>query len=149
VKEHNKNRLELITGRYAARRREKQSDGGRTFEEGFRAVREAVIRPVLEEIAAALGNAGHAARVTRDEATETPSIELVLGIRGAKALAGSDVVGFSVIRRRDAPEILAYLIVKPPPMDLIRFAAPAEITPEQVEQIAIDAVEHIFACHSV
>jgi hypothetical protein len=149
VKEHNKNRIVLITGRYAARRRQKELDNGYEFEEGFRAVRDALIRPILEEIAAELRNAGHAARIACDEAAQTPSIDLVLGIRAAQGPHRTDVVGFSVIRHRAVPEILAYLVVNHPPMDLLRFSSPAELTTDQVEQIVVDAIEHIFSCHSV
>jgi hypothetical protein len=34
-------------------------------------------------------------------------------------------------------------------MDLLRFSSPAELTTDQVEQIVVDAIEHIFSCHSV
>jgi len=149
VREQSKNRLSLITGRYAARQREKQEEAKEAFDDAFRAAREAIIAPVLEDIAAELRSSGHAPRITRDGATETPSIELLLGIAGKEERPGADLIGFSVIRRRERPEVLAYLVVKPPPMDLLRFAATAEITADQVEQIVIDAIEHIFSCHWV
>ncbi len=149
MREHSRHRLSLITGRYAARQVDKQERDRKAYDDAFRAARDGVIRPVLEEIAAELRAAGHAPRVAYDEAHEAPSVELVLGIRGVSASPGMDLVGFSVIARREIPEILAYLVVKPPPMDLLRFAAPAEITAYQVEQLVIDAVEHIFACRSI
>lgn len=150
MKEHTKSRIALITGRYAARQRDKRDGDRRAFDDAFRAAREEVIRPVLEEIAAELRAAGHAPRVTFDGAPETPSIELALGIAGAEADGPeADRVVFSVIQRTPVPEILAYLVVRPPPMDLLRFAEPAEIKAYQVEQLVVDAIEHIFACRSV
>lgn len=149
MRDHSRHRLALITNRYAARQKDKQGDDRRAYHDAFRAARDAVIRPVLDEIAAELVKAGHAPRVAIDEAHETPSIELVLGIAGVNAEAGADLVGFSVIERRDVPEILAYLIVRPPPMDIVRFASASELTPYQVEQLVVDALEHIFACRSV
>ncbi len=149
MKDHNLHRLDLITGRYAARRGEKAKDSRDGYERAFREVRDAVIRPVMEEIAEALRSRGHAAAVAIDLAQETPSVELSLGIAGVPPVAGADRVTFSVIARRDALEVLAFLTVKPPPMDIVRFAQPDEITRDEVEQLVIDAVEHIFACRSV
>lgn len=149
MREHNKSRIALITGRYAARQGERRRGERGAFDDAFRAARDEVIRPALEEIAAELRAVGHAPEVVCDAAIETPSIELALGIRGAEALPGADLVGFSVIQRREDPEVLAYLVVRPPAMDLLRFATPAEITAYQVEQLVIDAIEHVFACRSV
>jgi hypothetical protein len=149
VREHSKHRLALITKRYAARQGERRVDDRRAFDDAFRAARDAVIRPVLEEIAGELGRAGHAPRIVCDAAHETPSIELILGIAGLSGASSEDRVVFSVIKRRESPEILAYLVVHPPPMDIVRFASADELTPDQVEQLVVDAVEHIFAYHSV
>jgi hypothetical protein len=149
VREHSKSRIALITGRYAARQREKHQDDRRVFDGSFRAIRDAVIRPVFEEIAAELRAAGPDPRITCDGALEAPSVELVLGIQGVQAPPGSDIVGFSVISRREVPEVLAYLVVRAPPMDLIRFAYPTDIAAYQVEQIVLDAIEHVFACRSI
>jgi hypothetical protein len=74
VREQSKNRLALITGRYAARQHQKRAGDPRALADSFRAVRAQVIR---------------------------------------------------------------------------RFAAPSDITADQVEQLVIDAIEHIFACCSI
>lgn len=148
MKEHSRSRIALITGRYAAREQERQGSDRRAFDDAFGAARDAVILPALEEIAAELRAAGHAPRIVCDGAAEAPSVELTLGIRGVDAAPGADLVGFSVIQRREVPEVLAYLVVRPPAMDLLRFADPAEITGYQVEQLVIDAIEHVFACHA-
>ncbi|MRG94291.1 hypothetical protein [Polyangium spumosum] len=149
MKEQNKNRLSTITGRYAARQREKAAPDRCAFDAAFVEARERVLRPVFEDFAAELRAAGHEAIVVDDGAKETPSIELVLGIGGAKPKAEGDRVAFVVITRRPTPEVLAYLVVRPPPLDLLRYASPSAITAGEVEQVLIDAIEHIFACHSV
>ena len=80
-----------------------------------------------------------------DESPEAPSIELHLGIQGR---APANLVRYAVIARREAPFVLASLDVSGPALDLVRFADPREITPESVEQLVVDAVEHIFACNA-
>lgn len=149
MKEQNLHRLDLITGRLARRQEQKAQGSREEYERAFREVREAVIRPVLDEIAEALRARGHGTSVAVDEAAERPSVELVLGIAGAPATARGDRVSFVVIERRVGLEVLAYLTVKPPAMDIVRYARPEEITRDEVEQLVIDAVEHVFACHSV
>jgi hypothetical protein len=149
MKEQNKNRLATITGRYATRQREKAALDRRAFDAAFVEVREKVLRPMFEDIAAELRSSGHTAVIVDDGAKDTPSIELALGIGGGDPRDGGDRVAFVVIARRPVPEVLAYLVVKPPVMDLIRYASPSDIRAEEVEQLLIDAVEHIFACHSV
>ena len=148
MKDHNRNRLATITGRYTARLRDKTELDRRAFDAAFLEVREAIIRPVLEEIAVELRSAGHGAVVECDTANETPSIALVLRI-GSTPKVDSDRVVFAVIHRRSPIEVLAYFVVRPPAIDIRRFASPAEIAAEQIEQIVVDAVEHIFACYSL
>jgi hypothetical protein len=149
MKEPNRLRLERLMARYAARRREVVTADEAAFLRAFDEARARVIRPILEELAAELRRAGHAPRIVIDAAAETPSIELELGLQGAGAPPGSNLVGFSVIRWTGAPEVLAYLVVRPPPMDLERFASPEEITPDQVEQMVVDAIEHVLACNAI
>jgi hypothetical protein len=144
-----RHRIARIAERYAARQAAKSAGDRGVFDAAFRSVAARVIRPILEEIAAPLAEAGHAPRVAIDEHHETPSIELVLGIRGVPEGPGSNRVGFAVIERRGRPEVLVYRVVRPPPMDIVRFDSPQEITPEFVEQSVVDSLEHIFACHSL
>jgi hypothetical protein len=149
VNDSSRHRISLITARYAARQAEKYAGDRRAFDESFRAVAARVIRPVMDEIARELREAGHAPRVAIDEFRETPSIELALGVRGAPEEGGMNRIGFAVIDRRGRPEVLVYLVVRPPPMDIVRFESPDEIAPDFVEQKLVDSLEHIFACHSV
>lgn len=144
-----RHRIALIAERYAARQAAKSAGDRGAFDASFRAVADRVIRPILEEIAAELAASGHAPRVAVDEFRETPSIELVLGIRGVAEAPGSNRVGFAAIERRGRPEVLVYRVVRPPPMDIVRFDSPDEITPAFVEQSVVDSLEHIFACHSL
>lgn len=149
MKEQSRYRIATIMNRFASRIREKNDSNRAAFDTSFRTVRDSVIRPVFEEVAAELGRSGFEAHVVDDRASETPSIELELQIPQRARHEGADRIVFAVIERRGMPEVLAYLVVRPPPLDLLRFASPTDITADQVEQIALDAVEHIFACHSI
>lgn len=143
--EQNKNRLALITERFASRSAARAHADRRAFDEAFVTAREALIRPVFEEVAEELRRAGHAPIVVMDEAEERPSIELRLGIRGR---SGRNLVAYVVIQRRAEPEVLAYLDVDTPVLDLIRYEHPSAIRAEMVEQLVVDAIEHIFACNT-
>jgi hypothetical protein len=115
------------------------------FEAAFGRAREEVLAPVLGEVVEALGERGLAATIRVDDAEETPSIELVLGLgRGRQ----NDRVGFRVIDRRGRCEVLSYLVASPPPMDLRRYADPGELSRDHVEQVVVDAVEHLLACRA-
>jgi hypothetical protein len=58
-------------------------------------------------------------------------------------------VGFCVVHRGSEPlEIQGYLVARPPPFDLDRYARPADLRPEIVEQVLLDAVEHLLACNA-
>jgi hypothetical protein len=145
--EQNRLRLERLTARYATRIREGEPVDEAAFLERFEDLCARVVGPVFEECAAELRRAGHAARVARDEGEETPSIELVLGLRRAKAT--SNVVGFAVARWEGYPlQILAYLVVSPPKFDLERFASADEVKADRVEQMTVDAIEHVISCNA-
>lgn len=134
--------------RYDARLIDKAASARGPFDDAFRRVRDAVIRPVMEACAAELRAGGHAPAITMDEGSETPSIALHAGLRGARPDA-DNVVAFCVIHRSGVPEVLSYLTATPPPMDLQRYASPDEITADHVEQLVVDALEQIFAVAGV
>lgn len=148
MKDQNRNRIAIITGRYDKRLAERAKEREDDFEADFERARREVIRPAMEEIAEELTRAGHFPTITLDGCKETPSIELRLGIRGAEP-SWANFVAYCVIRRREKPEVLAFLDVNRPAMDLMRYAQPSEITAEQVEQLLLDAVEHVFACNGI
>jgi hypothetical protein len=137
-----------MIARYEARLGEKTAAAQASFDDAFRRVRDAVIRPVMEAAAAELRAGGHAPTITVDEGLDAPNIVLHAGLRGARPDA-DDVVAFCVIHRRGVPEVLSYLTATPPPMDLQRYASPDEITPDHVEQLVVDSLEQIFAVAGV
>jgi hypothetical protein len=147
VREQNRLRIERLTARYEARLRDALAPGDADFARAFAEARARVILPQMEEIAAELRKAGHEPRVVLDGAC-TPGIELFLGLRAATA--PRNVIGVGVIREgAAAPEILAYLEVTTTRFDLQRFAQPAELTsPDRVEQLLVDAVEHLISCNT-
>jgi hypothetical protein len=147
LKEHNRLRIERLAARYARRIEEARAPAETDFLREFDDLRERLLRPQMEEFAAELRKAGHAPRIVLDEGHDTPSIELALGLREAKA--SRNVVGFCVIRWAGYPlQILAYLEVNPTPFDLERFARAADVGPERVEQLLVEAIEQIMACNA-
>jgi len=147
MKDHNRLRLDRLTARYQQRARERRVPDDADFLRAFDELRERVLRPQMEEVAAVLREAGHASRVLLDEGPDRPSIELALGLTSARG--SRNVVGFSVIRWDGYPlQILAYLEINPPPFDLERFARSDEIGEERVEQLLVDAVEQILAVNA-
>jgi len=66
-----------------------------------------------------------------------------VGMRGRDSFSG--FVAFGVLRWSAVPEVLAWLVVPPTPFDLLRYAHPREIQTDHVEQLLIDATEHLFA----
>ena len=145
--EHNRLRLERLTARYANRLREGEAVDEAAFLRAFDELCARVVRPVLEECAAELRRAGHDARVVLDEGSAKPCMELALGLR--RATATRNVVGFAVLRWEGYPlQILAYLEVNAPPFDLERFASADEVKADRVEQMVVDAIEHIISCNA-
>lgn len=146
MNEQNRLRIERLTARYADRLKSRAAPDEQEFLRAFDDLRARVLRPPMEEIAGQLRQAGHAPRIVVTD-TLTPAIELELGL--AHATATRNAVGFAVIRWQNYPlQILAYLEVNPPRFDLSRFPRPEDIRPEQVEQILVDAVEHVMTCNA-
>ncbi|WP_437602150.1 hypothetical protein [Sorangium sp. So ce590] len=147
MKEHNRLRIERLTARYARRIEAARAPAEVDFLREFDDLRERLLRPPMEELAAELRRAGHAPRIVIDEGHDTPSIELALGLRDARA--SRNVVGFCVIRWTGYPlQILAYLEVNPTPFDLERFARAADIGPDRVEHLLVEAIEQIIVCNA-
>ncbi len=149
MKEQNRFRIERMAARYAARQKEKSEADGERFLREFDEVRERILRPAMLEVKSELERAGHSPWIAIDEAAYKPSIELNLGLAGVPRTRGTNLCGFCVIRWNEFPEVLAYLVVAQPPMDLLRFASATEITQEYVEQMLVDSMEHVFACNSI
>jgi hypothetical protein len=144
--DHNRLRIERLAARYQSRLSAAAAPGEAAFERAFVEHAERVIRPVLEDCAAVLRGAGHDARVVLDDGHQKPSIELSLGLRAAGKV---NRVGFCVLRWEGWPiQLLAYLVVDGPPFDLERFATADELTAERVEQITVDAIEHVISTNA-
>lgn len=146
MKEHNKNRLALIDARFGKARA--AQSGAEGFEAAFLCARDAVLRPVMEDVAKELSGLGHAPRISLDELDHEgevcrPCVALHLGIRGRGEAPGS--IAFGVSRSRGAPDVLAWLVAKGAPFDLRRYAHPDQIDEGQVEQLLVDAIEQIFS----
>jgi hypothetical protein len=151
MKDHNLLRIERLTTRYNQRVSGRHAPDAADFLGAFAELRERVLRPQMEELAGELRKAGHRSRVVdRDEAPEGgdgPAIELELGLEGGTG--SRNLVGFSVIRWTGYPlQILAYLVINPPPFDIDRFASAAEVSADRVEQILVDAIEQILAVNA-
>jgi hypothetical protein len=146
VKDHNRHRLALIDARFGDRRGAPSET--EAFEEAFERVCLAVIRPVMEDVAAELEQLGHAPRIATEPLIHegdriAPCIALYLGLRGRGE--GSGYVALGVARDGVTPNVLAWLVAEPTPFDLQRYARPDEISADTVEQMLVDAVEHLFA----
>jgi len=151
MQEHIRLRLQRLAARHTARSGGPHAVDEDEFLREFDGLRERLLRPSMEEFAAELRRSGQEARVVLDEGAARPSIELALGPRPAghspQTPGRRDAVGFAVIRWTGQPlQILAYLEVNPPPFDIERFARAADVAPARVEQLLIDAVEHILSC---
>jgi len=149
VKDHNRHRLALIDARFGDRRGAPPST--EAFEGLFARACEAVIRPVMEDVAAELAKLGHAPRISTEALGHegdsiAPCIALHLGLRGRGE--GSGYVAFGVVHDGAAPEVLAWLVAEPTPFDLQRYTRPDAISADQVEQLLIDAIEQLFARRS-
>lgn len=145
MREHNRARLALIDARFG---KAPTSPEDVDFDAAFVRVRDAVIRPVMDDVAAELSSLGHSPRITTDDMDHegdliAPCITLWVGQRGRGDAAG--YVALGVARNRERPDVLAWLLVPPTPFDLERHDHPDEITADYVEQCLVDAVEHLFA----
>jgi hypothetical protein len=154
LKEQNKQRLELIHRRFAPQVALVEPTG-ETFEEAFVRVRDAVLRPVMDEVARELTALGHAPTISCDPVPHEGrvaehAIALGLGIRGAPPSRKNHVV-FGVMRwapggkAAPEPEVLAFHEKDTTPFDLFRYPHPDAITADAVEQLLVDSIESLFA----
>lgn len=153
MKEQNRLRLERLTARHARRLAEERAAPEAEYLRAFDELRARTLGPAMEEVAAVLRQAGHDPRILLDEGDDRPSVELALGLPGRDGGHGGPAVrnrvGFAVIRWEGYPlQILAYLEPTHPRFDLERFALASEVSPDQVEQILVDAIEHLLALHA-
>jgi hypothetical protein len=146
VKEHNLHRLALIDARFG--RTKTDPSGVEAFDDAFVRVSNEVIRPVMADVASELEKLGHAPRIETGKLLHegdwiSPTISLHLGLHGRGEHSG--YVAFGVLRWEAVPEVLAWLMVPPTPFDLQRYAHPSDLHADHLEQLLVDATEHLFA----
>lgn len=133
-------RLDNIDARFGAvvREAEREVCDEERFRAGWARTRAETIRPTLAEFAQDLERRGFRADVCTTEDRE----ELRVYLRTKRP--DGHRLGFQVIDRGLGLEVLAYLEASPPVTDVRRFQ-PDALTQDVVEQVVVDALEHIFA----
>jgi hypothetical protein len=147
MRDANRIRLDRIVRRY---RTTTESPSERDASElafiaAFVCARAAVLDPVYRDAATHLGRMGFPADIEHRVVDGLPDTSLVVYPTPARRTA----VRIAVARRLDgAPglDLFASIEVGGKPVDVERFDACAELTPEVVERILVDGLEHIFAC---
>lgn len=153
INEHTRIRLAIIQRKYGNRL--SQSAGGaggpdrrRRFNDDFRRILADVVAPSFEAIGKELASSGHAYRIEHDAGEQTPSIELHLLLRGVPEDANNLIRLFSRGDAEGDGEVIAEVNVRQTLTELTRFRVLSRITQEVVEQMSVDAIEHIFACNA-
>jgi hypothetical protein len=153
MKEQTKIRMDIITSRYARRVTEAGSVGELVaarhaeFLRGFGRVRAEVLRPAMEAIGGELTRAGHGYRVEDDDAVERLCVGFHLVITAAPSSARKVIRLFTGVDKEGRSEVVAEVEMEGNLMELTRFHQVEEITPDVVEQMFVDAIEHVFACN--
>ncbi len=147
MKERSLIRLGAIAERFGTRILEAEAARNaapESFFPAFAQAREAVILPVFRETAAEVERLGHRAAVEIDEVDPNrPAVSLRLFLTSLRPLGHR--VTFVVIDRGKGLQVLACLEATAIVTDIARYT-PAELTRDVVEQVTVDAVEHIFSC---
>ncbi len=147
MKERSLIRLGAIAERFGSRILEAEAARNaapESFFPAFEQAKQAVILPVFRETAQEIERLGHRAAVVVDDSnSERPSVTLRLFLTSLRP-AGHRVA-FLVIDRGKGLQVLACLEATAIVTDIARYT-PAELTRDVVEQVTVDAVEHIFSC---
>jgi hypothetical protein len=147
MKEQNRIRIHLITSRYKNRRNgPADSDRAAGFFRDVERVIASGIRPVMEDLGEELRHAGHYYRIELDVAEHRPSIDFVLLLAGANADAKNIIRFFAWRSPEKELEVVSEIEMKHI-MEITRHKRLDEITRDVIEQLLVDAVEHIFACN--
>lgn len=153
IDEHTRIRLAIIQKKYGNRLTQSaggadQPDRRKRFNEDFRRILADVIVPTLEAIGDELASSGHAYQLLHDVGEQTPSVEFHLLLRGVPADANNLIRIFSSAEAEGDGEVIAEVNVRQTLTELTRFRVLSRITREVVEQMCVDAIEHIFACNA-
>jgi hypothetical protein len=152
MKEQTKIRLGMITGRYARRLgasgtvEDVAAARHAEFLRGFERIRADVLLPAMEAIGTELARAGHGYRVEIEDAGERLCVDFHLEVTAAPSSAPKVIRLFTGVDRGGRSQVVAEVEREGGEMELTRFYRIEEITPEVVEQMLVDAVEHVFAC---
>ncbi|MBK9260045.1 MAG: hypothetical protein IPM54_09440 [Polyangiaceae bacterium] len=145
MKEHNRMKLALIDARFG---KKSALSPSADFEAAFVRLRERILRPIMQDVASELRRLGHDPTIDEDAKLHeseriSPCITLHLGLaqRGSK----SGYISFGIVVGKEPGEVLAWLVAPPTPFDLGHYAQPDTISEAHVEQLLVDAVEHLFA----
>lgn len=140
MKQRSLQRLANIDARFGKQVREAEKSAQDTdrFHAAWARVKAEIIEPTMQEVAQDLEARGFRAKVHADK----DHIELRVFLR-AKVPTGHRVT-FEVIDRGLGLEVLAFLEATPPVTDIARYQ-PDALTVDVVEQLLVDALEHIFA----
>jgi hypothetical protein len=144
MKERSLQRLSNIDARFGSLIRDAEASRAgevESFRRAFEQVRDTVIVPVLREMSEALEARGFRCRV---EVADEPAPQVTLRVFLRSARPDGHRVVFEVIDRGLGPQVLVFLEASPPVTDLARYQ-PADLTRDVVEQVVVDALEHIFA----
>ena len=153
MKEQTKIRIDIITSRYARRVTEAGNVGELVaarhaeFLRGFERIRAEVLRPAMEAIGGEFTRAGHGYRVEVDDAGERLCVDFQLVITAAPSSAKKVIRLFTGVDKEGRSEVVAEVEMQGNLMELTRFHQIDEITADVVEQMFVDAIEHVFACN--
>lgn len=153
MKEQTKIRMDIITSRYARRVTEAGNVGELVaarhaeFLRRFERVRAEVLRPAMDAIGGELTRAGHGYRVEVDDAGERLCVDFHLVITAAPSSTRKVIRLFTGVDKEGRSEVVAEVEMEGNLMELTRFHQIEEITPDVVEQMFVDAIEHVFACN--
>jgi hypothetical protein len=152
MKEQTKVRLDIITSRHARRisdvggESEVAAAQAIAFARDYERAIAAVVRPAMEEIGAELARSGHGYRVEEGQTEGRRTLAFYVLITGARRDA-ANVIRFFLASYAGRSEVIAEVEFARNPMELTRYREIEGITAAVIEQLLVDAVEHIFACN--
>lgn len=153
MKEQTRIRIDIITSRYARRVTGAGNVGELVaarhaeFLRAFERARADVLRPAMAAIGGELTRAGHGYRVEVDDAGERLCVDFHLVITAAHSSTRKVIRLFTGVDKEGRSEVVAEVEMQGNLMELTRFHRIEEITSEVVEQMFVDAIEHVFACN--
>lgn len=153
INENTRIRLAIIQRKYGNRLSQSASGGDqpdrrRRFNDDFRRILADIIVPAFEAIGEELASSGHGYRIEHDVGEQTPSVELHLLLRGVPEGANNLIRLFSRADAEGDGEVIAEVNVRHTLTELTRFRVLSRISQEVVEQMCVDAIEHVFACNA-